>query len=160
MKYALPLLLLVAVGCQTKTTKMSSGGDDSAGQIGNVPPTFDKAKAEEKLAKAPALGEKQVAEKIAATLTTDPKTLKVGEAKFVATVTLAGKPYQNATLILDLTMPAMNMGGPRILLSHTKNGVYEGLGSMPMAGDYLGILRVKDEKDKETSFEFKFEAEP
>ena len=47
---------------------------------------------------------------------------------FHVTIKQNGKPVENASLLLDLSMPGMFMGKNQPMMKHTKNGVYEGHG--------------------------------
>ena len=76
------------------------------------------------------------------TLALDESEPKVGDAQFKVTVTRDGKPVEDATVKLALSMPQMNMGGPNATLAHTQGGVYAGRANLSMGGAYSAKVSV------------------
>ncbi len=65
------------------------------------------------------LGQQMSTEHFSVTLTSDPKSPKVGETKFSVEVLHHGAPAEDAKVRLSLSMPTMDMGGPEVELKHT-----------------------------------------
>ena len=90
------------------------------------------------------------------TLALDAPEPKVGDAQFKVTVTRDGKPVEDASVKLDLTMPQMNMGGPSATLAHTEGGVYAGTANLSMGGVYNTVVEVSAGADKgEATYDFR-----
>ncbi len=90
------------------------------------------------------------------TLSLDAPEPKVGDTPFKVTVTRNGKPVEDATVKLALTMPQMNMGGPNATLAHTQGGVYAGTANLGMGGAYSTVVEVSAGADKgEATYDFR-----
>ena len=90
------------------------------------------------------------------TLALDAPEPKVGDTPFKVTVTRDGKPVEDASVKLDLTMPQMKMDGPKATLAHTKGGVYAGKANLSMGGAYRARVEVSEGADKgEATYEFR-----
>ena len=90
------------------------------------------------------------------TLALDAPEPKVGDTSFKVTVTRDGKPVEDATVKLALTMPQMNMGGPDAMLPHTQGGVYAGKANLSMGGAYSTTVEVSAGADKgEATYDFR-----
>lgn len=90
------------------------------------------------------------------TLALDAPEPKVGDAQFKVTVTRDGKPVEDATVKLDLTMPQMKMDGPNATLAHTQGGVYAGKVNLGMGGAYSTKVEVAAGTDKgEATYDFR-----
>lgn len=81
------------------------------------------------------------------TLTTQPEPPRTGEATFEATVTQGGQPVTDASVSVELYMPAMpemKMAEMRstIALTHEGGGRYRGLGNVMMAGTWDAKVTV------------------
>lgn len=81
------------------------------------------------------------------TLTTQPEPPRTGEATFEATVTQGGQPVTDASVSVELYMPAMpemKMAEMRstIALTHEGGGRYRGLGNVMMAGNWDAKVTV------------------
>ena len=80
--------------------------------------------------------------------------LKPGNAPFMAHVTKDGQDVTDANVMLDLSMPSMNMDGPHVDLKHTDGNAYEGTGEI-MASPYTAKVDVSTSTGKGTA-EFNF----
>ena len=90
------------------------------------------------------------------TLALDAPEPKVGDTSFKVTVTRDGKPVEDASVKLALTMPQMSMGGPNATLAHTQGGVYAGKANLSMGGAYSTKVEVSAGADKgEAIYEFR-----
>ena len=120
--------------------------EQTATPVGNAPTTGTGANATDNTTSMPTtgatLGTQQLAGSFAVMLMTEPKEPKVGDARFQVKVTQSGKPVTNAAVKLDLSMPAMNMGGPGVTLKHSGGGVYTGTTDLNMGGAYEAKVTV------------------
>ena len=81
--------------------------------------------------------------KEAITLTTEPKSLKIGQATFIIMVKdNAGKAVDNATVSFDLNMTAMNMGTQQGNATAEGNGKYSATGRLSMRGPWRVATKV------------------
>lgn len=81
------------------------------------------------------------------TLTTQPDPPRTGEATFEATVTQGGQPVTDASVSVELYMPAMpemKMAEMRsaMALTHEGGGRYRGMGNVMMAGSWDATVTV------------------
>ena len=81
-------------------------------------------------------------------LTLDAPEPRVGDAPFKVTVTRDGKPVEDATVKLDMTMPQMKMDGPKTTLAHAAGGVYAGKANLSMGGAYSTKVEVSAGADR------------
>ena len=87
-------------------------------------------------------------------LMTPVSDLKAGNAPFMAHVTKDGKDVTDASVMLDLSMPSMNMDGPHVDLKHTQGNAYEGQGEV-MSSPYVAKVNVTGKAGKGAA-EFSF----
>ena len=81
--------------------------------------------------------------KEAITLTTEPKSLKIGQATFIIMIKdNAGKAVDNATVSFDLNMTAMDMGTQQGNATAEGNGKYSATGRLSMRGPWRVATKV------------------
>lgn len=155
MKNILKLPLLV--GALALTTALSGCGKDAEQTLPAATTTTDNM-AMSNAATPPytAPGTATTAGPFEVTLSLDAPNPKVGDTPFKVTVTRDGKPVEDATVKLDLTMPQMKMGGPSATLAHTRGGVYAGQANLGMGGAYSTKVEISAGADKgQAIYEFR-----
>ena len=118
-------------------------------------PAPSGSQAQETVAIAKELGTEHEHGEFKFNLTAEPAELKVGKAKFIATVTHEGAPSDHATVTLKLSMPSMNMDGPSVTLQHKEGGRYEGEAELSMGSEYEAMLTADDHGSSDSA-KYKF----
>jgi nitrogen fixation protein FixH len=68
--------------------------------------------------------------------------LQVGDRNMVVFVAHDGMPVTDGNVVVDLSMPDMQMLGPDVTMTHLADGRYEGTANLSMGGPWQAIVRV------------------